>query len=440
MNNFMNKLEGFLNKYLLPVANYVNQNKVMTAIKDGMMFTLPIILFASIMLILTNFPFLSDFAPNLSEWLNNTLGFVGNSTMGLLSIFVIIGTSHSYSKSRNIEPLYGLLAAFGAYLLVTPTASIGDVTINGSLIEGAEIPNVISIEYLGAAGIFAALIITIIAIDLYAFIFHKDINIKMPDSVPQNVTKPFMSIVPFSLVAIVFIVIRNLIDLTSYGSLPEAISSILTEPLLGLGNNIWAFLFLILIGQVLWFFGIHGTNITMNAIWTPIATVAMVENLEAFSAGEPLPYVLTAAFTAFTAQAKLSEIVALIVIGKSKRAKSIGKMSLVPALFNIHEPFIFGLPIVLNTTLFIPFVFVEVIQAGLAYFLMNLTGAIAVFQIPWTMPPILSQLLATNFNPWAAVISIVTFAVGFFLWAPFIRLLDKQYLAEEVEKEEVITE
>ena len=341
MKNIMDKLEKSLNKYLLPIANKVNENKVVTAIKDGMIFTIPVILFASVVLIITNFPFLTDFAPNLANTLNNTLGFVSSSTMDLLSIFVIIGAATSYSKSKNIEPLYGLLAAFGAYLIATPTNVVKDVIIDGESFKGVEVVNVISTSYLGASGIFAALAITIISIAIYSGIFHRDITIKMPESVPANVTKPFLSIIPFALTLIVFTIIRNLMELTPYGSLPEAISELLTKPLLGLGNNIWAFLFLIFVGQLLWFFGIHGTNITINAIWSPIATVAMAQNIEAFNAGEPLPYMLTAAFLAFTVQAKLSEIVALLVIGKSKRAKSVGRVSIIPAIFNIHEPFIF---------------------------------------------------------------------------------------------------
>lgn len=433
MKNIMDKLEKSLNKYLLPIANKVNENKVVTAIKDGMIFTIPVILFASVVLIITNFPFLTDFAPNLANTLNNTLGFVSSSTMDLLSIFVIIGAATSYSKSKNIEPLYGLLAAFGAYLIATPTNVVKDVIIDGESFKGVEVVNVISTSYLGASGIFAALAITIISIAIYSGIFHRDITIKMPESVPANVTKPFLSIIPFALTLIVFTIIRNLMELTPYGSLPEAISELLTKPLLGLGNNIWAFLFLIFVGQLLWFFGIHGTNITINAIWSPIATVAMAQNIEAFNAGEPLPYMLTAAFLAFTVQAKLSEIVALLVIGKSKRAKSVGRVSIIPAIFNIHEPFIFSLPIVLNTTLFIPFVFIEVIQAGVAYFLMKLTGAIAIFQVPWTTPPILSPFIATNFNPWSLAIALITFVVGFLLWAPFIKILDNQFLKEETD-------
>lgn len=431
MNKSMEKLERYLNKYLLPIANKINENKVITAIKDGMMFAIPVILFASVGLIITNFPFLNEFAPDVSNFLNSVLGFISNSTMSLLSIFVIIGTATSYSQAKGIDPLYGLLAAFGAYFMVTPTTIFKDLMVNDEIVNGVEVPNVISADYLGSSGIFAAVAITIIAIAIYAKLFHKNITIKMPDSVPPNVTKPFLSILPFSLMLVVFIIIRNLMTLTPYGSLPEAISEILTKPLLGLGNNIWAFLFLIFIAQLLWFFGIHGSNITINAVWLPVATVAMVKNIEAFNAGKALPYALTAAFLGYVTQSKLSPIVALMVIGKSERSKSIGKLSIVPAMFNIHEPFIFGLPLVLNTTLFIPFVLIEVFQTGLAYFLMNLTGAIAIFQVPWTIPPIITQLIATNFNPWSVVIALVTLFVGVILWVPFIKILDNQFLREE---------
>ena len=111
-------------------------------------------------------------------------------------------------------------------------------------------------------------------------------------------------------------------------------------------------------------------------------------------------------------------------------------MSLVPALFNIHEPFVFGLPVIMNTTLVIPWMIVESLQAGLAYFLVALTGAVPIFQAPWTCPPIIQQLIATNFNPWSVVITIATFALGFVLWVPFIKLLDKQYLENEKQLEE----
>lgn len=435
MNSFMEKLENGLNKYLMPLADKINRNKVMTAIKEGIMSSLPVTLIASVALILSNFPFLSDFAPSVDAILKKIFAPISPVTLGLLAIYVIVGTARSYSKQKDIDPLYGIMCALASFLLVTPFTAVSDVVVNGETIKGAIVNGLIPTNVLGASGVFPALLITFISISVLAYLHNKDFTIKMPDSVPENVAKPFLSIIPFGGAILVALAIRLIFEMTSFGTLQNCVDTIITKPFLSFGNNIWVFLFILIVAQVLWFFGIHGTNLVLNTVWQPIAMVAMAANLEAFNAGEPLPYVLTAAFTCFTGQAKLSEIVALCVVGKSKQSKAIGKLSLVPALFNIHEPFVFGLPVIMNTTLMLPWIFVEALQAGLAYLLVILTGAIPIFQAPWTCPPIIQQLIATNFNPWSVVITIATFALGFVIWIPFMKLLDKQYLAAEKEQE-----
>lgn len=435
MNSFMEKLENGLNKYLMPLADKINRNKVMTAIKEGMMSSLPVTLIASVALILSNFPFLSDFAPSVDAILKKIFAPISPVTLGLLAIYVIVGTARSYSKQKDIDPLYGIMCALASFLLVTPFTAVSDVVVNGETIKGAIVNGLIPTNVLGASGVFPALLITFISISVLAYLHNKDFTIKMPDSVPENVAKPFLSIIPFGGAILVALAIRLIFEMTSFGTLQNCVDTIITKPFLSFGNNIWVFLFILIVAQVLWFFGIHGTNLVLNTVWQPIAMVAMAANLEAFNAGEPLPYVLTAAFTCFTGQAKLSEIVALCVVGKSKQSKAIGKLSLVPALFNIHEPFVFGLPVIMNTTLMLPWIFVEALQAGLAYLLVILTGAIPIFQAPWTCPPIIQQLIATNFNPWSVVITIATFALGFVIWIPFMKLLDKQYLAAKKEQE-----
>ena len=435
MNSFMEKLENGLNKYLMPLAEKINRNKVMTAIKEGMMSSLPVTLIASVALIFSNFPFLSDFAPSVDAILKKIFSPISPITLGLLAIYVIIGTARSYSKQKNIDPLYGIMCALASFLLVTPFTAVTDVIVNGETIKGAIVNGLIPTNVLGASGVFPALLVTFISISVLAYLHHKDFTIKMPDSVPENVAKPFLSIIPFGGAILVALAIRLIFEVTPFGTLQNCVDTIITKPFLSFGNNIWVFLFILIVAQVLWFFGIHGTNLVLNTVWQPIAMVAMAANLEAFNAGEPLPYVLTAAFTCFTGQAKLSEIVALCVVGKSKQSKAIGKLSLVPALFNIHEPFVFGLPVIMNTTLMLPWIFVEALQAGLAYLLVILTGAIPIFQAPWTCPPIIQQLIATNFNPWSVVITIATFVLGFVIWVPFMKLLDKQYLAAEKEQE-----
>ena len=436
MNSFMEKLEGILNKYLMPVADNLNKNKIMTAIKDGMMCSLPVTLIASVALILSNFPFLSNYAPGVDAVLKKIFSPINPVTLGLLAIYIIIGTARSYSKNKNIDPMYGIMCALASFLLVTPFSTVTDVIVDGEVIKNATVSNIIPTNVLGASGVFPALIITFISISVLAYLEHKKFTIKMPDSVPDNIAKPFLAIIPIGGAILVALAIRLVFEITPFGTLQNCIDTVITKPFLSLGNNIWVFLFIIFVCQVLWFFGIHGTNLVLNTVWQPIALVAMAANLEAFSAGQPLPYVLTAAFTCFTGQAKLSEIVALSVLGKSKQAKAISKLSLVPALFNIHEPFVFGLPVIMNTTLVIPWMIVESLQAGLAYFLVALTGAVPIFQAPWTCPPRIQQLIATNFNPWSVVITIATFALGFVLWVPFIKLLDKQYLENEKQLEE----
>ena len=379
MNSFMEKLENGLNKYLMPLAEKINRNKVMTAIKEGMMSSLPVTLIASVALILSNFPFLSDFAPSVDAILKKIFSPISPITLGLLAIYVIIGTARSYSKQKNIDPLYGIMCALASFLLVTPFTAVTDVIVNGETIKGAIVNGLIPTNVLGASGVFPALLVTFISISVLAYLHHKDFTIKMPDSVPENVAKPFLSIIPFGGAILVALAIRLIFEVTPFGTLQNCVDTIITKPFLSFGNNIWVFLFILIVAQVLWFFGIHGTNLVLNTVWQPIAMVAMAANLEAFNAGEPLPYVLTAAFTCFTGQAKLSEIVALCVVGKSKQSKAIGKLSLVPALFNIHEPFVFGLPVIMNTTLMLPWIFVEALQAGLAYLLVILTGAIPIF-------------------------------------------------------------
>ena len=119
MNKLMERLEKSLNKYVLPVADRINSNHVITAIKEGMMATMPVILIASIFLILTNFPFLNEFAPGAYAWLNDKFAFVYTGTMGLLSLYVVIGTSNAYAKLKNIDSLYGIMVALGSFFCLS---------------------------------------------------------------------------------------------------------------------------------------------------------------------------------------------------------------------------------------------------------------------------------------------------------------------------------
>lgn len=238
MNSFMEKLEGILNKYLMPVADNLNKNKIMTAIKDGMMCSLPVTLIASVALILSNFPFLSNYAPGVDAVLKKIFSPINPVTLGLLAIYIIIGTARSYSKNKNIDPMYGIMCALASFLLVTPFSTVTDVIVDGEVIKNATVSNIIPTNVLGASGVFPALIITFISISVLAYLEHKKFTIKMPDSVPDNIAKPFLAIIPIGGAILVALAIRLVFEITPFGTLQNCIDTVITKPFLSLGNNI----------------------------------------------------------------------------------------------------------------------------------------------------------------------------------------------------------
>ncbi len=428
----MNKFMNWLQKYMVPLAAKLDQQKEIGAIKDGMVATVPVTIVGAIAMILTNFPYLSEFAPDLSAWLKANLGQISTVTISLLTVTVIVSCAYNYAKRLNVEKMYAVIMAFIAFFMLADFSFTGNVTVNGETVSNAVVTGVIPTSALSSGGIFTALITTLVSVRLYTFIKNKNITIKLPDVVPSNVANSFISLVPMLIVAVIFVIIRDLFALTPYGYFPNFISEVFSKPLLALGDSVWAIMVIILVQQLLWFFGIHGANV-VRAVWDPILITMMTANMEAYAAGEELPYIVTQTFWNVYSAAFLFAIpLCLVLFCKSVRAKSIGKASIVPAVFCIHEPVIFGLPIVLNPLMFIPFIFVYILQFVLLYVL-AVVGIvpIPVASVPWTTPIILNGFLSTNFNIMGAVAQILVIVLGVIGYYPFIKALDKQFLAEE---------
>lgn len=433
--NKMNKWMDWLQKCLGPIVSKANRNKEVSAIKDAMVATVPVTIVGAIAMIITNFPYLSTFAPDLAVWLSANLGQVSKVTISMLTIVVLISCACSYAKQLKIDVMYAVIVSFIAFFMLADFSFAGSVTVNGEIVENAVASGVIPTSSLGSGGIFAALFTTIISLRIYAFVKNKNITIKLPDVVPPNVSNSFTSLIPMLIVALVFVVIRDLFQLTSYGYFTNFLTEVLTKPLLALGDSIWVVMLFILIQQLLWFLGIHGANI-VRVVWNPILITMMTANMEAYEAGQALPYVVSQTFwNVYSGVFLFSIPIAMLLFCKSVRGKTMGKMSIVPAAFCIHEPLIFGTPIVLNPVLMVPFIFVYLLQFILVYLLAVVGIApIPVLAVPWTTPIILSGFLSTNFNIMGAVIQVLLIAVGVIGYCPFIKVLDKQYLEEEQEQ------
>ena len=176
----------------------------------------------------------------------------------------------------------------------------------------------------------------------------------------------------------------------------------------------------------------------MGAVFNPVLRALSVENMDAFKAGKEIPNIITGQFQDMFATfggggSTLSLIIVMIIFCKSQRIKKLSQLSLVPSIFGINEPIIFGLPIVLNPIILVPFVLVPTINIIISYFcmdlgLVNYTNGI---QLPWTTPPIISGFLVSGWQ--AAILQAILIVLGMFIYYPFIKVMDDQYLREEKE-------
>ena len=213
------------------------------------------------------------------------------------------------------------------------------------------------------------------------------------------------------------------------------IFTILQTPLLKLGNTLPAMVIAYIFLHFFWFFGVNGGSV-VGAVFNPILQTLSADNLAAFQAGQALPNIISQQFQDLFATlggcgSTLSLLIAMLLFCHSKRIKELGKLALIPGVFGINEPIVFGLPIVLNPMILIPFMLVPTINIVISYVCMSigLVPLCSGVAIPWTMPVVLSGFLATGWQ--GAVLQLLLLILGVFIYMPFIKMMDKQYLADE---------
>ena len=276
------------------------------------------------------------------------------------------------------------------------------------------------------------IVLALIIVQIYKFILSKDLNIKLPEGTPDYVSNSFSSILPFLLLALFALIVRYIFLFTPYKSIFVAFYAILQIPLTALvGENIFSQLILNIIAQSLWVFGVHGSSI-IDSLRGPILFGLDSAQQAAYAIGAPLPNIIGMAFCYMYYAAIMYPAIAIAVccFAKSKRMKMVGKMALPASFFGISEPLVFGLPIVFNPILAIPFIFIPSIIMGIAYLITNLglvsaPIGVAVFNIPLAINGILN-------GSWTiAVLQIVLLVLSVIMWMPFIKIADKKALEEE---------
>lgn len=419
-----------LESIFMPLAEAIGRNKYLMSIRDGFLVSTPLLIIGSLFLLVGNFPIQAwtDFIAN-QGW----AGYIGkpaSATFDIMAILATLGIAYAFAGRMNVDKIFGAATALVSWFTVMPF-TIDTVLDTGETLSISGIP----FGWVGSKGIFIGIACAFLSVHIYAWVNSKGWVIKMPEGVPPTVEQSFSALIPAGVVVFVFFAVNWIFALTPYGSAFQFIFEILQAPLLSLGNTLGAMVIAYIFLHFFWFFGVNGGSV-VGAVFNPILQTLAAENASALQAGLPIPNIISQQFQDLFATfggcgSTLSLLIAMILFCKSKRVTELAKLSLVPGIFGINEPIVFGLPIVLNPTILVPFVLVPTVNIVISYFAMYL-GLVPYcngIQLPWTTPVIISGFLSTN---WAgAVLQAILLVIGVFIYLPFIKMIDKQYLQEE---------
>lgn len=423
-DTFMDKLQEVLGKVSIKLSGNIYVN----AIKDGMLAYMPFAFIASIFLIIAFFPVpaFTDFVSSITGleaaiW-QGKLALVNDASLGIGGLLVLLAISKSLADKLEINGMQVTMTSVVAFMILVPFGS----NDSGSFI---------GVTYLGAQTIFLSILISIISAKVYKFINDKGIKIKMPDAVPPAVAAPFESIIPSLVVITIFWILRLIIDGFGGGSALALFNAILGMPLQAVGGSLPGVIIVKLFSQLLWFFGIHGDSI-VNGVMTPIFQVLQDANKTiSMAGGTPVNIINQSFWDSFASIGIIGSIIAIILIAKSKRYKEMKKIAGVPYIFNVGEPTLFGIPLMMNVVYFIPFIISNVASIIISYIAFA-TGLVPVCtglaQVPWTTPLIISGYLTTG-SIMGSILQIVCLVVVVLIWLPFVRIADSQLVKEETQ-------
>lgn len=425
----MDKFLDGLQEKLGPIALKLNENKYLGAVRDGFMGAMSLLILGSLFLLFANLPI-----PGYADLMANTFGndwavFFNvpyDVTMNIMTLFVIIGLSRSLAKSNGIDDLGAVLWALIGFLILTPVSSF---EVNSA------VSSFLPMNNFSASGLFLGMLSAILAVEIMAFVLKRGWRIKLPESVPSNVAKSFDALIPGLFIILIFMGIRMIFEATLYETAQAFIFQIIQTPLTSVGTSLPATVLVIIIETVLFSFGLHGPNI-IGGVMQPLWLSTMAENLAAFQAGLDLPNIVTYQFygnfiKVGGAGGTIGLALLCLFVAKSQQFKTLGKLAIGPSIFNINEPLIFGLPIVLNPVFIIPFVITPVVLTILTYIVMT-TGLVPPtngVNVPWTTPPIFSGFLVSGWR--GALWQVMEIGISTAIYFPFFRMEDQKALALE---------
>lgn len=427
----MSKVIEILEDKLVPMAAWIGKNKHINGIRRAFVLMMPLLMIGSIFLMISAFPLpayqrfmLETFG---SSW-KSVIDIPVSATFSLVGVYIAFLVAQQLANQFQLDSVAVGLLSLASFLILTPLSKV----------EG--VGSVLSFNWLGSKGMFIAMVIGIVTANIFRFFVSKKILIKMPDGVPPEVIKSFEALIPGTVILSLALLLRIGMMNTEYGTIHDFVYKVLAMPLRALGTSFLGSLLTVFSISILWSVGINSGSM-VNGFVRPFWLENQVENINALKEGLPLPHVITEQFFDMIwmggAGATLSLLLAIALFAKSKHIKSVGAISAAPGIFNINEPILFGMPIILNPIMLIPFniiplVFVTTQYVSMAIGLVSRPLGVA---FPWPTPAIINGFLTVG-DMSGAIIQIVNLILGALIYLPFLRILDKASKYEEDTVEE----
>src|SRR5438128_5358842 len=384
------------------------------AIRDGVVGALPIILLGSAFLLLWQPPW-----PGLSRYLPPaaTLRAGYLACAGLVSIYACAATALSLARRREADLAASVTTALAVFLVAQKTA----------LLQGGGVA--LGLSTLGAGGLFPAFAAAIFAVEVIHFFAQRRWGIRLSGGAPDVVVRSFAAMLPATVCVVVIWLLVHVLGIDLVGGITA-----IFRPLVRGGDTLAAVLLVVLIDSALWMVGVHG--LAVLAAVRPLWLSALAENMAAVSSGHPPLHVFTQEFFVwFIWQGGSGATLALalmLVFAKSKQLRLVGRAGVVPAIFNINEPLIFGTPVVMNGKLAPPFVLAPAIMATLSWLAMHFRLVRPPYiEVVWTLPAPIGAYLSSGGDVRAVVLQMVNLGIALAIWSPFVRRYDRFLLSSD---------
>ncbi|OTO05299.1 PTS sugar transporter subunit IIC [Enterococcus sp. 5B3_DIV0040] len=446
------KIMDTIQSKILPMATKIGNQRFLVALRDSFIGTMPIVMTGSIALLINAFlvdipdQFNLQKITSVFQWLVDINNLVFKGSISIVSLLFIYCLGVNIAKIYKTDTLSSGLVALSSFIIsignsMTSTYNLSnndniDLTTLFTGVEGIKvtgsslnvtISGLLPGTQINSNGYFTAIIIGFLSSIIFCKLMNKNWTIKLPDTVPPAIAKPFLSIIPalvsLYIVAIFTFSFTKITDLL----IIDWIYKVLQTPMLGLSQSFLAVVLVAILTQFFWFFGIHGGNV-MAPIMEGVFGVALLANLEAYQNNETIPYVWTSvSYGSFVWYATLGLLIAIFWVSKNSHYKEVAKLGIMPVLFNIGEPVMYGLPTVLNPILFIPFLLCPAVMSSVAYLATDLGWVSPVTQnVTWVMPPILYGFFSTGFDWRSIILSIINLILAMLIYLPFVKMANNE--------------